>query len=166
MHKIKEKLTEELKMLEKQIEKKDTLSPGDLELIHKLTDTIKNIDKICMLEEEENEYSEKSYWMGDGRMYGQSYDGGQSYARGRGRNAKRDSMGRYSSEGSSYDDGMSYAREGRGGSGGQRGYSREVGMSYDNGKEYMVEKIEELMADADPKSREALKRAVKQIENA
>lgn len=166
MHKIKEKLNEELKMLEKQIEKKDTLSAGDLELVHKLTDTIKNIDKICMLEEEEEGYSEKSYWMGDGRMYGQSYEGGQSYARGRGRNAKRDRMGRYSSDdGMSYED--SYARDGKGGSrGGRGGYSREGGMSYDEGKEYMVEKIEELMADADPKSREALKRAVKQIENA
>jgi len=37
------------------------------------------------------------------------YDEGSSYARGRGRYAKRDSMGRYSSDdGRSYDDGRAY----------------------------------------------------------
>lgn len=159
MHKIKEKLTEELKMLEKQIEKKDTLSPGDLELIHKFTDTIKNIDKICMLEEEENEYSEKSYWMGDGRMYGHSYnDGSMSYARGRRGNVRRDRMGRYSSDdGMSYEGNSSYSRDGRDG---MRGYSR------DDGKEKMIEHLEDLAESADTKSREAINRAIKQIENA
>ena len=68
--------------------------------------------------------------MGEGRIYGTSYEsgyserGGSSYARGRGRYAKRDSMGRYSRDGGmSYDDDMSYAR------GGNRGYSREGGYS-------------------------------------
>lgn len=147
MHKIKEKLKEELKTLEKQIEKKDTMSAGDLELVHKLSDTIKNIDKICLLEEEEDGYSERSTWTGDGRIYGQSYDdgrtGGSSYARGRGRNARRDSMGRYSR-----DDGMSY------------NYSR------DDGKMKMIEHLEDLADTADTKSREAIHRAIKQIENA
>ena len=149
MHKIMEKLKEELKTLEKQIEKKDTMSAGDLELVHKLTDTIKNIDKICMLEDEEDGYSERTNWMGDGRFYGQSYDdgrtGGSSYARGRGRNAKRDSMGRYSR-----DDGMSYTMN----------YSR------DDGKMKMIEHLEDLAETADTKSREAIHRAIKQIENA
>lgn len=150
MHKIKEKLKEELKTLEKQIEKKDTMSAGDLELVHKLSDTIKNIDKICMLEEsEEDGYSERSTWTGDGRIYGQSYDdgrmGGSSYARGRGRNAKRDSMGRYSR-----DDGMYYSMN----------YSR------DDGKMKMIEHLEDLAETADTKSREAIHRAIKQIENA
>lgn len=143
MHKIKEKLKEELKTLEKQIEKKDTMSAGDLELVHKLSDTIKNIDKICMLEDEEDGYSERSTWTGDGRIYGQSYEGGSSYARGRGRNARRDSMGRYSR-----DDGMSY------------NYSR------DDGKMKMIEHLEDLAETADTKSREAIHRAIKQIENA
>lgn len=139
MHKIKEKLKEELKTLEKQIEKKDSLSAGDLELVHKLSDTIKNIDKICMLEDEEDGYSERSNWMGDGRIYGQSYEGGNSYARGRGRNARRDSMGRYSND---------------------DGYSRE------DGKMKMIERLEDLAETADTKSREAIHRAIKQIENA
>lgn len=150
MHKIKEKLKEELKTLEKQIEKKDTMSAGDLELLHKLSDTIKNIDKICLLEEDEEDgYSERSNWMGDGRFYGQSYDdgrmGGNSYARGRGRNARRDSMGRYSR-----DDGMNYGMN----------YSR------DDGKMKMIENLEDLAETADTKSREAIHRAIKQIENA
>ena len=58
------------------------MGAGDLEVIHKLTDTIKNIDKICMLEEEGG-YSQE-----DGQ------DGG-GYNRG-GRNTRRDSRGRYS----------------------------------------------------------------------
>lgn len=149
MHKIMEKLKEELKTLEKQIEKKDTMSAGDLELVHKLTDTIKNINKICLLEEEEDGYSERSTWTGDGRIYGQSYDdgrmGGSSYARGRGRNARRDSMGRYSR-----DDGMNYSMN----------YSR------DDDKMKMIERLEDLAENADTKSREAIHRAIKQIENA
>ena len=154
---LKDMLCEELEKLAK----KGELSAGSLDLAHKLTDTIKNLDKIEMLEGEDG-YSEASDWMGEGRMYG------MSYARGRGRNAKRDSMGRYSREGGyssegqsyegsqSYAGGQSYARGGRSGS----------RMSYDDGKEYMVEQIEEIMETADPKSREALKRAIKQIENA
>ena len=34
-----------------EIGKKGEMSAGDLETVHKLTDTIKNIDKITMLEE-------------------------------------------------------------------------------------------------------------------
>ena len=46
---------------------------GDLELVHKLTDTIKNIDKICALEEDGG-YSEA------GDYEGASYGRGSSYA--------------------------------------------------------------------------------------
>lgn len=48
MENLKKKLWEELD----EIDRKDEIGPGDLELAHKLTDTIKNIDKICALEEE------------------------------------------------------------------------------------------------------------------
>lgn len=159
---LKDMLCEELEKLAK----KGELSAGSLDLAHKLTDTIKNLDKISMLEGEDG-YSEASDWMGEGRMYG------MSYARGRGRNAKRDSMGRYSreggysSEGQSYEGGQSYA--GGPSYAGSQSYARGRSgsrMSYDDGKEYMVEQIEEIMETADPKSREALKRAIKQIENA
>ena len=47
MHELKEKLCEELK----EIARKGELGAGDLEIVHKLTDTIKNLDKIEMLEE-------------------------------------------------------------------------------------------------------------------
>lgn len=46
MHKIKNLLYDELE----KFEKKGELSAGSLDTIHKLTDTIKNIDKIEMLE--------------------------------------------------------------------------------------------------------------------
>lgn len=46
LHELKEKLCEELQ----EIAEKQDLSAGDLEAVHKLTDTIKNIDKIEMLE--------------------------------------------------------------------------------------------------------------------
>ena len=43
MHELKEKLCEELE----EIARKPEMSAGDLEAAHKLTDTIKNIDKIA-----------------------------------------------------------------------------------------------------------------------
>lgn len=90
LYDLKDKLCEELE----DIARKPDMGPGDLELIHKLTDTIKNIGKIEMLEEEGG-YSQE-----DGRDDG--YGRGMSYARGRGgynrggRNTRRDSRGRYS----------------------------------------------------------------------
>lgn len=171
MHKIKEKLMDELYEVEDKMKKASggKVSAGDLEYIHKLTDTIKNIDKIEMLEEGGG-YSEESNWMADGRMYGTSYEDGMSYARGRGRNAKRDSMGRYSREGGSYDDGSyeggsSYARGGRGGNRGGMS-NRRGGYSRADAKEEMIEKLEDMMHDAEtPKEREAIKRCIMQIEN-
>ena len=154
MHKIKEMLMKELYEYEEKAKKMSggKISAGDLETLHKLTDTVKNIDKIEMLEEGGG-YSEESNWMADGRMYGTSYDDGMSYARGRGRNAKRDSMGRYSS-----DDGMSYARGGRGMRG---GYSR------DDGKHYMMEQLEEMMEEAEkPAEKEALRRCMDALKRA
>ena len=149
------------KMLCKELDEyamKSKLTGGDLDMIWKLTDTVKNLDKISLLEESEEGYSEAR---GRGRsyMHGSSYDDDMMYSerRGRGRNAKRDSMGRYSSDdGMSYDD-TSYARDGRSG---MRGYSR------DDGKERMIEHLEDLAENADTKSREAIHRAIKQIENA
>lgn len=154
MHKIKEKLMDELYEVEDKMKKSNggKVSAGDLEYIHKLTDTIKNIDKIEMLEGDEG-YSEDGHYMGEGRIYG------TSYARGRTR-AKRDSMGRYSrDDGMPYEHGSSYARNGRMGT--RDGYSR------DDAKEQMIEKLEDMMQDAhSSKEREALKRCIMQIENA
>ncbi len=91
LYDLKDKLCEELENLAR----KPDMGPGDLELIHKLTDTIKNIGKIEMLEEEGG-YSQEDGQDGGG------YGRGVSYARGRGgynrggRNTRRDSRGRYS----------------------------------------------------------------------
>lgn len=155
MHKIKEMLMKELYEYEEKAKKMNggKLSAGDLETIHKLTDTVKNIDKIEMLEDEEG-YSEDGHYMGEGRIYG------TSYARGRGRNAKRDSMGRYSREGGMYHDGgSSYARGGM----------RDGRMSYsrDSAKEHMIEKMEDMMEDAEsPKEREAIRQCIMKLEQA
>ena len=166
MHKLKEKFMDELYALEERAGKSSArINDTDLNKIHKLTDTIKNIDKIEMLEEGGG-YSEESNWMADGRMYGTSYEDGSSYARGgrgRGRNVRRDSMGRYSREGGSYrggsyDVGMPYEGGNRGGRG---GYSREGGYSMDDGKEYMMEQLEEMMEEAEnPAEKEALRRCM------
>lgn len=132
---LKEMLCKELE----EFAKKDELSAGSLETIHKLTDTIKNIDKIEMLEEDE--YSERRYsrdgdWMARGTYANNmSYDGENSYAR-----RKRDNMGRYSREG---------------------GYSRE------GAKEHMISKIEEMMHNTESdKERQALRHCINQLENA
>lgn len=85
MHELKEKLCEELE----EIARKGELGAGDLEIVHKLTDTIKNLDKIEMLEEDGG-YSRDGDWEMEGRG---RYNRGSSYAR-----RKRDSMGRYSRE--------------------------------------------------------------------
>lgn len=98
MHKLeelKEMLCEELE----EYGASDKLDMGGLEIVDKLAHAIKNIDKII---ESESGYSERrgsyrgSY---DGGSYDGSYDGSYgrySTRRGRGRNARRDSMGRYS----------------------------------------------------------------------
>ena len=160
MHDLKDLLCAELEDYAEKGKKSGKMSMGDLESIHKLTDTVKNILKIDTLSEELG-YSEDGHYIGEGRIYGTSYDGydrGTSYARGRGRYAKRDSMGRYSSRGMSYDDDMSYARGSRGGN---RGYSR------DDGKAYMMEQLEDMMEDAEkPAEKEALRRCMEALKRA
>ena len=157
LEEIKKKIDRELEEFAKKPVTMDSINK-----IHVMTDTIKNIDKICMLDEEMGEegYSE-ARGRGRGRSsygMGMSYDDDMSYARGRGRNAKRDSMGRYArdvgyseddySEG--YDRGSSYGR----------GYSR------DDAKDHMMNKLGMMMEDADPKEREALKECMRAIERA
>ena len=59
-----------------EIGKKGEMSAGDLETVHKLTDTIKNIDKITMLEE--GGYSRDEDYSANMRG---NYGRGSSYAR-------------------------------------------------------------------------------------
>ena len=149
LEKLKETLCEELD----KFAKSGDVTVNSLEKIHKLTDTIKNIDKIMALEESEG-YSEARGGRGGSYMHGSSYDDDMMYSerRGRGRNAKRDSMGRYSSEGGSYEGGSSYER------GGQGRYSR------DEAADWMMRELGSMMEDADPKQREALKKCMRELE--
>lgn len=94
MHELKGKLCDELE----EIARKGELGAGDLDIIHKLTDTIKNICKIDMLDD--GGYSRDGDWMARG-----TYDRGHSY-----RGRKRDSMGRYSRDGRVMRDGRMYSR--------------------------------------------------------
>lgn len=130
MEKIKKVLCKELD----EYGMKSKFSMAEVDTIHTLTDTIKNLDKIAMLEEGEG-YSEMGEY---------PYMGGSSYGGRRG-NVRRDSMGRYSSN---MDGGM------------DRHYSR------DDAKDHMMNKLGEMMEDADPKEREALKECMRAIERA
>ena len=138
LYELKEKLCRELE----EYGKKD-LSAGGLEVVDKLAHTVKNLDKIIE-NYEESEYSGNMGNMGGsyargGRDYrggSYRYDGGMSYARGRGRNARRDSMGRYSSE---------------------RGYSRDA--------QDMADQLRDLMEDApDETVRRDIERLMRKVE--
>lgn len=135
LHELKEKLWSELDEL---AEKRD-MGAGDLEVVHKITDTIKNIDKICMLEEE-GSYSEAV----DGMDYGR----GSSYAN-RGKHYVR---GHYSRDGNR--NGYSMRRDSRG------RYSR------DDGRSEMMEHLEMAMDSATDQDRETIKRFMRQLEQA
>lgn len=136
MDKLKNKLWDELE----KIDRKEELNPGDLELAHKLTDTIKNIDKICMLEDGEG-YS--------GAVDDGDYGRGSSYVN-RGKHYVR---GHYSREGGMNDGYSSRRRDSRG------RYSR------DDGRSAMMEHLEMAMETANEQDRENIKRWMRQLEN-
>ena len=83
MEELRDMLCEELD----KITKRGELSSGSLDMVDKLTHSIKSIDTIMAMED--------SGYSREGRYYG---------ARGRGSDARRDSRGRYSSR-YMYDDG-------------------------------------------------------------
>ena len=70
LYELKEKLMDELN----EYSDKEEMSAGDLEVVDKLTHTIKN---LCKIIEDSEEYSEAG-----GSYEGGSYEGGGSYARG------------------------------------------------------------------------------------
>ena len=134
MHKLmelKEKLIEELG----DYAENGKFSKEDVEAIKYISS---GIDHICNIMERDDSgsygmsYDDGSY---DDGSYRRSYRG--SYARGRGRGARRDSMGRYSSE---------------------RGYSRA--------SDEMVMELRELMDDApDQQTKQEMERIVKRLES-
>lgn len=97
---LKKKLIRELE----EYSQNGKFSKEDVETIKYMASAVDHLCNILM--DEDGEYSNR----GDGysnRNNGISRDyGGGSYARGRGRNARRDSMGRYSNEGYSRTDGV------------------------------------------------------------
>lgn len=146
MHKLMEYICDELEELERKADKNGKLSMAEIEYADKLA----HIKKSLLTADELWEDSEYSNAMdgqgGDGNSYryysrrGGSYarggQGGGSYARGRGRNARRDSMGRY---------------------------SRDGGYSY--GADDMVQELRELMQDApDDRTRQEFERFIQKIE--
>ena len=139
--KLKETLCNELE----EYSRKGKMSAGDLEVVDKLTHTIKNLDKII-----EN-YDEYSGAMGGdySRRYSMARDG-----RGRGRNANRDSRGRYSSRGGYPNEMDGYSNER------MNGYSREGYSGHD-----MVMELRELMEDApDERTRMEFEKFIRKME--
>lgn len=141
LYELKEKLLKELEGYGTQ-----ELSAGTLQVVDTLSHAIKNICKIIESAQEE-EYSSRGYSReGYSRNMGRnrySYEGGQggntggSYARGRGSNARRDSMGRYSREG---------------------GYSRTDGI------EGLVETVREMMQELPQNVQQDAQRFVQKLE--
>lgn len=140
---IKEMLCDELE----EIAKKKELTSSNLEVIDKAVDVIKDIDTITAMQEAG--YSNDGY-SGYPYMWEGSYEGGGSYARGRGRGANRDSRGRYSSD---------YSRDSYDGYSRNEGYSRE---GYSRG--YSGDTREELQMMMDraknDREREAIRKAL------
>lgn len=120
--------------------KEGRIKMGEVEAINLVTDTIKNIDKICMPEGDDG-YSQAGEW--EAEMRG-NYGHGNSYR------IRRDARGRYSRDG---------MRDGRNGGG---MYSRGA-----DGRECMIDEMERLMDNADSeKEREAIRRCISQLEKA
>lgn len=134
LHELKENLWAELN----ELAEKREMGAGDLEVIHKLTDTIKNIGKIEMLDEG-GAYSETG-----------AYDGGSSYAN-RGKHYVRGH----------------YSRDGGVGRRGSRGhYIRDDGYSRDDGRSEMMEHLEMALDSASDEDRKTIKRFMRQLEKA
>lgn len=118
------------------------LTAGDVDYINKLTHTLKSLKTtIAMMEADEGEYSNAdgngAYTGNMGGSYARGGNRGGSYARdgrGRGGNAKRDSMGRYS----------------------RRGYSRDGGGV----REMLEDALEEAQTEHE---REAIRRAMMEL---
>ena len=117
------------------------ITGGDLEYVDRLTHALKSVKTtMAMMDAEDGGYSRDDGMMGGNVYSGRSgrYYGGTSYARGRGSNARRDSMGRYS----------------------RRGYSR------DGGNEEIVEQLREIMHDTkDERTRQEFQKFIQKVES-
>lgn len=153
MHKLIDYICDELEQLERKADK-GKLSMSEIQYMDVLAHAKKNLlTGEAMMESEEY-----------------SMEGGMSNARGRGRNAKRDSMGRYSSrggsyEGGSYDDYDMSMERGGGNRGGNRGGGRSNARGYSRDSEELVETLRELEMDTrDEETRRMIQKFIKQAE--
>lgn len=138
MHRLEEFKQMLMRELE-DIAKKGELSAGSLDAVDKLTHSIKSICYIIDSMDDE----------------------GSSGARGRGRNARRDSMGRYSSDDMMYD--MSYEGRSYENRGGNRS-NRSGRYSRDNDE--IMEQLRELeMNTDDGKIKRMIREWMKQVED-
>lgn len=151
LYKLKEMLCKELE----EYGSKGELTGGTLEVVDKLAHAVKNLDRIIEAKEMEDEgsyadgmggsmggnrYSREGGYSREGNRGGRysregSYRGG-SYARGRGQNARRDSMGRYSN----------------------RGYSRT------GDTEEYIEQLQEMMQELPPEAQQHVQKAIEKME--
>lgn len=143
MDKLISYICDEMEELERKAEKGGKLTMQEIQYADMLAHLKKNILTSDAMMESDDEYSNE----------------GGSYARGRGRSARRDSMGRYSREDSGYrmtDGGYRGGSYNRGGS--YRGYSR------DDAKQDMLMQLREMEQDADEESKHMIKKWIKQVE--
>ena len=89
LYELKDKLMQELE----DYSENGKYSKEDVESIKYIASAI---DHICNIVEDEDEYSNMYYDDDGSYARGGNRGTGRSYARGRGRNARRDAMGRYS----------------------------------------------------------------------
>lgn len=137
LYEIRDILCEELEKTAKNGE----LSTGELDIVHKITDTIKNIDKICAMEEDGGYSMESSYRDG---MNGNSFA--------RGRNGRYSRGGMWEARGD-YARGNSYGR-GRG------------RYSTDGEIDNLVHQMGEMMPNLDGTQREAVEKAMRMLREA
>lgn len=152
LHELCETLSGELADINEKIRTAGgKMSAGDLEVVDKLTHSIKSIKAVMAMMEEEDGYSGYYPWPyayadgqggGGGSNRGGSYRGGGSYAEG----------------GSNRGRGGSYARGGRS----RRGYSGERGYSRND----LVDRMREMMDEApDERTRQEMMRMIDKMEN-
>lgn len=136
MRKLKDMLCRELD----EFSRRDSIESYDLDTIHKLTDTIKNLDKIEMLEDGGYSQARGGGNRGGMRTYARDGEGGSGYS-------YEDSFGD--------NDGYSQARRRRD----ERGrYSR------DDGRDDMVNRLEGLMSRAgSDRDRDEIRRMIDQM---
>lgn len=134
MHKLMDYVCDELEELEKKAEK-GKLSMSEIEYADKLAHLKKNILRSDEL-------------MDEGYSGGYRYDGGMSFARGRGSNANRDSRGRYSSD--------------RGYS--SRGYSRYSRDGYAMDDDSVIQELRSLMNEVPEHKKQKFQRFISEME--